>query len=134
MNIEVDFEVYKAITLKRASEQVTENDVLREVFGLPPRKLPSQPLSTQLSGPGDWIVKGVRFPAGTELRARYKGRTYIARVESGALVLDGKRHDSPSSAAVEITGKNVNGWRFWQSRLPGQSEWRIIEALRKSGA
>ncbi|MEK6592447.1 MAG: DUF2924 domain-containing protein [Pseudomonadota bacterium] len=83
------------------------------------------------SAPGDWATKGVRFPAGTEFRANYKGQTHLARVESGALVLNGRRYDTPSSAAMSITGNPVNGWTFWGCRLPGQASWRIIKALRK---
>ncbi len=77
-------------------------------------------------------MKGVRLPAGTEFRAMYKARSYFARVEGGALVLEGKRYDSPSAAAVSITGSAVNGWRFWEARLPGQSGWNMIESFRRS--
>jgi hypothetical protein len=129
--IEVDFDVYKALTMRRPSEEVTENDVLRELLGLPRRKASGTPPAGP--APGDWIAKGVRFPAGTEFRAHYKGQTHLARVEGGALVLNGKRHDSPSSAAVSITGSAVNGWRFWEARLPDQAGWKIIESLRRSG-
>lgn len=129
--IQVDFDVFKALTMRRASEEVTENDVLRQLLGLSTRKgTPTQPSAP---APGDWITKGVRFPAGTEFRATYKGQTYLARVEGGALVLSGKRFDSPSAAAVSITRNPVNGWRFWEARLPGQAGWKIIEVLRKSG-
>ncbi|MBS0337153.1 MAG: DUF2924 domain-containing protein [Proteobacteria bacterium] len=128
-NIEIDFDVFKAITLRRPSETTTENDVLREVFGLPPKKV--VPTAPTVPGAGDWVAKGVRFPMGTEFRAIYKGQTYLGRVDAGALVLEGKRYDSPSSAAVSITGSNVNGWRFWEARLPGQSGWKMIESLRR---
>lgn len=128
-NIEIDFDVFKAITLRRPSETTTENDVLREVFGLPPKKaIPTAPTAP---GVGDWVTKGVRFPMGTEFRAIYKGQTYLGRVDGGALVLEGKRYDSPSSAAVSITGSNINGWRFWEARLPGQSGWKMIESMRR---
>ena len=128
--IEVDFDVFKALTMRRPSEDVSENDVLRELLGLPRKKGPVAPPPGP--APGDWITKGVRFPAGTEFRAHYKGQTYLARVEAGALTLDGKRHDSPSSAAVEVTGSAVNGWRFWEARLPGQVGWKIIESMRRA--
>lgn len=127
--IEVDFDVFKAITMRRASEDVSENDVLRELLGLPPAKGASHARSGAV--PGDWVTKGVRFPAGTEFRAAYKGQTWLARVEGGALVLNGKHFDSPSAAAISITGNPVNGWNFWQCRLPGQASWQIIKALRK---
>jgi hypothetical protein len=128
--IEVDFDVYKALLMRRPSEDVSENDVLRDLLHLPRKKEPSaMPLRP---APADWIAKGVRFPAGTEFRAHHKGQTYLARVESGALVLNGKRYDSPSAAAVSITGSAVNGWRFWEARLPGEASWKMIESLRRA--
>lgn len=128
--IEIDFDVFKAITSRRPSEEITENDVLREVLGLPPKKRVTQtPLAQE---PGDWITKGVRFPVGTEFRANYKGQTHLARVEGGGLTVDGKRYDTPSSAAMAITTSNVNGWKFWEARLPGQSGWKMIESMRRS--
>jgi hypothetical protein len=129
--IEIDFEVFKALTMRRSTESVTENDVLRELLGLSPaRHTAMQPAS---GGPaaGDWVTKGVRFPAGTEFRADYKGQTHLARVENGALVLNGKRFDSPSAAAISITGYPANGWHFWQCRLPGEASWRMSKTLRK---
>lgn len=129
--IEVDFDVYKAITLRRPSEEVSENDVLREILGLPAKK--GSAVAGGAPAPGDWVTKGVRFPTGTEFRATYKGQTYLARVEGGALVLNGKRYDSPSSAAVSITGNPVNGWTFWECRVPGQPGWKTIKSLREAG-
>jgi hypothetical protein len=135
--IEVDFDVYKALTLRRPTESVTENDVLRELLGLP-RVAHGQQAALSASAavttiePGAWITKGVRFPAGTEFRAHYKGETHLARVQNGALVLNGQRYDTPSSAAMAITGSPVNGWTFWECRTPGQAAWRMIKALRKS--
>jgi len=131
--IEVDFDVFKALTLRRPSEDISENDVLRDLLGLSTKRGPSPP-SGAVSAPGDWVTKGVRFPAGTEFRATYKGQTWLARVEGGALVRDGKRYDSPSAAAVSITDNPVNGWTFWECRLPGQAGWKIIKTLRKSAA
>ena len=127
--IEVDFDVFKALTMRRPSESVTENDVLRELLGFS-RKEPTAEKRGDTS-PSDWITKGVRFPVGTEFRAHYKGQTHLGRVDAGALVLNGKRFDTPSSAAMSITKNPVNGWTFWECRLPGQSSWQIIKALRK---
>lgn len=124
--IEVDFEVYKELIRRRPSEAVSENDVLRQLLGLANQKT-SAPASP---APGEWVTKGVRFPSGTEFRATYKGKTYLARAENGALVLNGRRFDSPSAAAMSITGKPVNGWTFWEGRLPGRTAWQIIKAQR----
>ncbi|MDH5536247.1 MAG: hypothetical protein OEZ08_11860 [Betaproteobacteria bacterium] len=128
-SIEVDFDVFKALTARRSSEDVTENDVLREILGLPAKR--QGPVASGSSAPGDWIVKGVRFPMGTEFRASYKGETYLGRVDRGALALNGKRFDTPSAAAMSITKNPVNGWTFWECRLPGQAAWRMIKTLRK---
>lgn len=129
MNIEIDFDVFKALTLRRSTEDISYNDVLRELLGLSPQK--SLVSSEQLSGHGDWVAKGVRFPAGTEFRATYKGQKYCGKVELGGLVVDNKRFHSPSAPAVEITGNSVNGWTFWECRMPGKSSWQMIKALRK---
>ena len=102
--IEVDFDVYKALIARRPTENVTENDVLRQLLHLP--KLPG-PSARDLPAREDWMTKGVRIPAGTELRAKYKGRFYVARVEDGALLLEGRRFDSPSAAAMSIS-QNVS--------------------------
>lgn len=130
--IEVDFDVYKALIARRPTEAVTENDVLRQLLGLSPKRQgpAAQPVAPAA---GDWVTKGVRFPAGTEFRAHYKGQTYLGRVEHGALVVSGHRFATPSAAAVSITGNPVNGWTFWECRLPGQAGWQMIKSLRKSG-
>jgi hypothetical protein len=133
--IEVDFDVFKALTLRRPTEDVSENDVLRELLGLPRRQhaapVTSATHAQKDTAQGGWITKGVQFPAGSEFRANYKGQTHLGRVENGALVLNGKRFDTPSAAAMSITGNPVNGWTFWECRMPGHASWQIIKALRK---
>lgn len=130
MNIEVDFDVFKVLTARRSSEDVTHNEVLRELLGLSPKKSRSGPIDFA-SGHGDWVTKGVRFPSGTEFRARYKGKTYYGKVESGALLVGNKRFDSPSAAAGAITGNSVNGWLFWECRIPGMESWQMLTSLKK---
>ena len=134
--LEVDFEVYKAVFSRRANESVTENDVLRELLGLGVKKEAPQPQpkASQATPPetrADWVVKGVCFPAGTEFRSTYGGKLYTGRVQVGALMVNGKRYESPSSAAVAITGSAANGWIFWECKLPGKSNWQLIKTLRR---
>ena len=126
--IEIDFDVYKALTARRPSEDVSENDVLRQLLHLPRKATPA---AFAVPQPGEWITKGVRLPAGTELRASYKGQVYLARVANGSLVLNGSRYDSPSAAAMSITHHPVNGWTFWECRLPGQGKWTVLRQLRE---
>lgn len=127
--IEVDFDVFKALIARRSTEEVSENEVLRQILGLPTRRVGQTPPASP--APGDWVTKGVRFPAGTEFRAAYKGQTYLGRVEGGGLMLNGKRFDTPSAAAMSLTDSPVNGWTFWEARLPGQAGWKMIKTLRQ---
>lgn len=128
--IEVDFDVYKQLTVRRTTEDVSYNDVIRELLGLGQGKAKTTKEATDPS-PNDWVAKGVRFPVSTEFRANYKGQVRTGRIEGGGLTVDGKRYESPSAAAVAITGSPVNGWRFWECRLPGKSTWQFIESLRR---
>src|SRR6516225_526646 len=101
--IEVDFEVYKELTSRRATESVTYNDVIRKLLKLGEPEAPAR----NGRAPSGATFKGVFFPDGTQFLAPYKGRTYTASIKSGAWVsADGKTHTSPSDAAVSITGKN----------------------------
>lgn len=129
-SIEVDFDVFKQLTVRRSTEEVSYNDVIRELLGLGKGKASAAKVTTGPS-PDDWVAKGVRFPAGTEFRASYKGQVRTGRVEGGALAVNGQSYDSPSAAAVAVTGSPVNGWRFWECRLPGKSSWQLIESLRR---
>lgn len=127
--IEVDFEVFKELTVRRTSESMTENDVIRSLLGLDdPASKPTA--GNETTGGNPWVCKGVAFPHGTEFRATYKGQLYSGVVAEGALVVQGKRFTSPSSAAVAITGNPVNGWRFWECLLPGRKQWKVIAELR----
>lgn len=130
--IQIDFDVYKALTSRRATAQVTYNDVIRDLLGLPGDGAraagPSRP---DKPDKGAWMSKGVTFPAGTQFRARHKGRVYEAEVRDGALVYNGERFTSPSPAATAVTGTNVNGWKFWECRFPGSSSWVLIFTLWK---
>jgi len=128
-SIPIDFEVFKELTARLEHPADTYNDVLRRELGLGDRDDDDSPDVSEDVDHG-WVVKGVRFLAGTQFRARHKGRTYQARVEDGALLLNGQRYRSPSAAATSITHNAVNGWRFWECRFPGESRWHTIAALR----
>jgi hypothetical protein len=122
--IEVDFEVFKALTVRRAAESVTYNDVLREMLELPPSL--SKPQTEQKA----WTWKGVTLPEGTELRAEYKGKVYTAKIAGGEWMQDGKPQSSPSAAAFAITNSGVNGWWFWSVKRPNDPTWGQLGKLR----
>ena len=128
--IEIDFEVFKEITNRRSTEEVTPNDVLRDLLNLPPIKKQANDGSRKLGGT-PWITKNVTFPHGTEFKATYKGKEYSAVVNNGALELDGKRFSSPSAAAMSITNTPVNGWTFWKYKELGQKNWKVMKDRRR---
>ena len=130
-SIEIDFDVFKELTIRRKGPETTENDVLRELLGLGFQEKHAQEANgTEASKGKPWIWKEVTFPSGTEFRAVYGGQTYYAKVENGALVYNGERYKSPSPAAYAITGNSVNGWKFWECKIPGSSRWVLIDNLR----
>ena len=125
--IEVDFEVFKEITARRETEEMTPNDVLRSLLGLDTRPSGAGSTTTALKG---WSYKGILFPNGTEFKASYKGTMYLANVTADQLMLDGKVMNSPSEAAMAITRTAVNGWTFWKCRFPESRRWQKLSSLR----
>jgi hypothetical protein len=146
--IEIDFEVFKALTALRRSETHTYNQVIRELLDIDKgvavrddpqfiknmKALAALPDLVVRSGPTTgFALRGLILPNGTLLRATHKGSSYQAMILDGEWVgEDGKTHTSPSSAASAITGNNVNGWRFWQAKRPSDSDWRNLDMLPKS--
>jgi hypothetical protein len=142
MQIDVDFEVFKALTALRNNENHSYNDVIREVLGLDSIVEPESHLSP-FSAAADALARpfgfqgfssrGIHLPDGTLLRARYKNREFRARIEQGSWIdADGRQHMSPSAAAAAITGTNVNGLRFWEAQRPSDTNWQRLELLRQS--
>ncbi len=126
--IEIDFEVFKELTFKRKSAEMTENDVIRELLGLP---------MAATNGKADipkapWAWKGVILPHGTEMRMNYNGREYRAEISEAAIKFDGQTFISPTAAAVAVTNNQVNGWNYWDCKLPGSTKWEPIKKFRKN--
>lgn len=160
MQIDIDFDVYKALTILRQSETDTYNHVLRRLLGLPTsldRESMNKLGIMGIGARGDKIEReagaaqekpdfldriaaalkggtsfnGVWFPEGTKFRATYKGQSYHASIAGGRWTdQNGMTHSSPSAAASAISQTNVNGWRFWYAMLPGEQEWRLLDSLK----
>lgn len=161
MQIEIDFDVFKALTAMRQSEADSYNAVLRRLLSLPvaqglgalsgfsksdhgeptvlnalARNLPSAnllpPQNALLQALGGAWFSNTHFPEGTQFRATYKGRTYLAEIRDGQWVgQDGRVRNSPSEAAGAISGTNVNGWKFWHAKRPGEPGWTRIDELKQ---
>jgi hypothetical protein len=150
MQIDIDFDVFKALTALRQSEADSYNEVLRRVLLIASTDLdtaglenpdspnwrgakPHRVLLEEIGRAGGSAYYGnICFPKGTRFRAIYKGQSYSAEVRDGKWVgEDGIVRRSPSDAACAISNTNVNGWRFWHALRPGESEWVRLDALRK---
>ena len=150
MQIEVDFDVFKALTALRQSEADSYNDVLRRVLLIASTDLdaaglenpdspnwrgakPHRVLLEEIGQAGGNVYFGnICFPKGTRFKAIYKGQSYSAEVRGGKWVgADGIVRRSPSDAACAISNTNVNGWRFWHVLRPGDTDWVRLDALRK---
>ena len=77
------------------------------------------------------------LPEGTEARAFYGGETYLAKIASkGQWHLvdhDGNvyaKENTPSGAAKAATGKNLNGYKFWEVKRPDDQNWMPLDSIR----
>jgi hypothetical protein len=138
--IDVDLDVFKALTARIDLDGQTHNDVLRELLVLDSPVEHDEAHSPFLAAAdalgraaaaGAFYSRGLSLPNGTRLRSRYKGRFFEAEIRDGQWIADdGSIHDSPSAAATAITETNVNGLRFWEGMRPGDRGWRRLDVIR----
>ncbi len=71
------------------------------------------------------------FPKRTEIRLRYKNKTFKAIVrKDGSILYGGNVYTSPSLAGFAIKKRPTNGWTNWNyEQAPGY--WVLIDTLRK---
>lgn len=134
-SVEIRFEDFKRLTNLMQSPDETIADVLNRILDesedpFVPVVQPQTKLPDLLHETRGFFIRGITIPNGTQLAARYKGKTYRHDIAKGLWIdSEGKQFDSPSSAATSITGNNVNGWRFWLALRPGDSQWRRLDQL-----
>ncbi len=129
--IDVDFAVWKTLTALRRDEAHSYNDVLRDLLNLPSSDAPGEGASTSEGDDGCYL-SGRWMPAGTRLRAQYKGRLHDAHIRDGQLIdANGVIHSSASAAAKAITSTNVNGLMFWSVQRPTDTTWRRLASVPK---
>ena len=142
MQIEIDFDVFKALTLRREDETVSYNDVLRGLLGLD--KTSTRPAARDLAenpikafaapeGVAGYAYRGGFLPNGTKLKALYKNRIYNAEIVDGLWINDdGSKHATPTSAASHITRTSTDARRFWSAKRPSDGDWYRLNSLPSS--
>ncbi len=141
MQIEIDFEVFKALTALLRDEGDSYNEAVRRLLTLPDSDLTvgitfeqagvAGHYGQQPGAPSGVWYSNVFFPDGTLFRATYKGQTYYAQIKDGVWIDGfGFQRTSPSDAAAAISNTNVNGWRFWFAKRPFDVDWIRMDSLR----
>ena len=130
MKIDVDFDVFKALTARRQSEQHTDSAVLRELLGLS-AVASAAPTPTNGGDSESWTSDGVTLPNGTELRSTHKGKCYAAKIVNGQFTCDGVAYNSLSQARYAVTQTGGNGWWFWTVKKADAEGWEAIGHLRE---
>lgn len=130
MQIEISFQNWQRLTGLLESERDNIDNVIARLIA--DRMATSREVSIVRRGASELAVKGVSLPNGTMLRATFKGKTYFAEIIEGRWFdrETGERRNSPSQAAIAITGGVTNGWRFWQVRRPQDADWQPLADLR----
>ena len=128
-NIKTNFDLPNKPVFPRSLQQANQNDISKK-SDVVARTIQSR--SSKPAGCSAWKVEGAKFPHGTQLRGKYKGYFYYGKVDNGAFKLNGKKFLSPCAAALSITRNAVDGWLFWEFKLPHQSAWTSIFTFKKA--
>lgn len=126
-NIETDSDLLNEPIFQQPSKDAYQKGIFESSESLDSVKEKSAENS---GGCVSWVVESVVFPDGTEFRGKYKGYFYYGKVRNGTLALDEKEFISPCEAALTITRTPIDGWLFWDCKLPGQLSWMNISELK----
>jgi hypothetical protein len=132
--IEIDFDVHKCIEMERQNFDESPNAALRRLLGLdrsaaPPAPRGGRPWRGKPRGSLEYVI----LEHSTALRMSYNGRQHTGQIDDGEWLVEGRRYRSPSAAAGGVgrtkEGKrtSLDGWRYWEFRRPGETEWRRLE-------
>ncbi|WP_198374013.1 hypothetical protein [Neoroseomonas rubea] len=137
-SIEIDWDIYKAIEAERRGFDEPQYFALRRLLNLPPLSAPAAPPMSPKQG-RSWQAEGVVIPHGTPAKMEYgRGSQLIeGAFLDGKLVVNGRSFSNLSAAADAFamtkqgTKTSLNGWKYWQVKLPGQAEWVLLDDMRK---
>ena len=136
MRIEVSDEIGNELVRLSWLFEMSEDAILRKLLKLPVGSAAQEPESRSPAlrmRRRRTMRPAVELPEGLRLRAKHKGGDYAAHVRSGKIEVEGitGRFASPSSAAIAIAQRPINGWSFWEYLDEATNEWRSLDTLRQ---
>jgi hypothetical protein len=66
----------------------------------------------------------------------YLGQLIEGEINNSKWVCDGRIFDAPSAAASALAvtkdgqTTSLNGWNYWEAKLPSSAEWKPIKDMR----
>lgn len=134
--IKIDLDVHKLLEANRESLDEDRLTILRRLLGLDDPDPVAQRVPVNADSDVGWLYDGVFLPDGTRCRMRYNGQDGAAEIRNGRWWVGGEPFRTPTGAAraVAITKEGqrpqMNGWSYWEVRLPDTGRWIRISELR----
>ena len=124
------------MALKKSMELQKKAEIARIFRTAKKEKTAKSRIRVKKSGPKKARIQKVPplrglLATGTELSVKFKGQQYQAQViEDGKIKFGEKIFNSPSMAAIFVTGGQKDGWIFWRYKND-KGDWVLIDELRK---
>lgn len=136
--IEIDFDIHRAIENERRGFDEPPRVALRRLLKLPEESLKSRAKALVADSGRPWREGAVVIPHGSEARMSYQrgSQVFEGRFVDGELVVQGQGFQTLSGAASALartkdgSTPKLNGWNYWEVRLPGQERWIPMSMLR----
>ena len=117
--------IENARLLIRVASQIKDESDKKALLELADEILANRENAVGISNPMQ-----IEFPI--PIFRRYKGKLYEGSLLKGwKIKFNGKTYDSPSAAAVFISGHPENGWRMWRYIDESSSAEQPIDRLRR---
>lgn len=138
-HIEIDIEVYKTIEAARQTFAETPNSVLKRLLGLikgPSATLVQHATPNEQGTQKPWVSDSIELPHGTLLKMEYNHIEYTGQIIDGKWHVEGLVETSPSGAACAVaktkkgTSTNLDGWKYWNVKIPNTDTWEKLLTLR----
>jgi hypothetical protein len=115
--IRISEQTYKEIA-KRGKFGETPNDFLERVFKITKTKRKNN-------------RRVLLPPDNTECRFKRNGEYVFGQIKNGKLILPIGSYSAFSTAAKALTGTNLNGWLYWEIKLPKENQWILANSWRR---